>query len=584
MSTPQTNGSGGSVPPSPQPSSSPASEVTPIEQPAVSSQTLLVAGGVGVLAAAAAYMLYRGQQAPPPQLLWTTEELARCTRDSVPPKRVACVNVPPRLQSVLQESVKVWLRVPTTVELDFVTVTFFADDTDDTVTTLPGVVREATAFAYAELRTRAERGTGDDACPAVPDCVLVYRTVVQLNGELVDPFQTPLDLIRRANGQLFKERHCVGFTVDGRGVEVLEYDVHGVIDVRRRPPLTLEKSLSSVELLRQCCCPSTTSFAPVREGALFGGHATHEEAVPLLTPFAEGEVDHAQMEYHLDQWWRAPRTLFQRFAATLRYSRGEWGGFHPLLERSAPQTLRAALPRWVRRALRFATPNPAEAEETGGEAGQNRASSSTVVRASRPSDAVCGTFFATFLVPDNAAWIAQRDGRSEAWQQLETSAARIVEGVTGKVLSHHERSNLLVSFPYRDRLVGQCTVVGCDLTCVADHCTVLHAVEVLLAVLRMLPALGVMASRYQLLAVNVGDTTAVGPWGDLALESVLAASPSPSTPLGSRGVFPVHYDGLLPKEARLEALLGAQWPARPRETAVLKQAVCYVCDSRLDGC
>lgn len=455
----------------------------------LNQQKVLTAAGLAAIGAAVGYTLYRASQSTAPQVLFRGEDLDG-------PRRVAFVNLGHCDQELAATALSAWCPrdCPVSLQAAFPSVTFFEESNECTVTALGDVVRASTLAAYSDLTHRRDNA---------PHCVVVYRSVITLDGDCVDLMESNARTLQRANGRLFRERHCLGFTADGRGVEVLVHDVVGQIDASRArgrwpDPADAEK-LSVARLLRGCLVPTQSTLLQYTLGrvthrlilfddGMFGGMAVSSSADAASGKRLNIQPACAGGEAAADLLWRSPFQLFCDLAAVLCVGRDEWAGVQGLLVRQ---------------------PDPVDAWSLTGIAAvisrawrQSLAAESKSAVAARAPPAIPVPLTAHFFI---VAAVSGTVG-SAARAMLDRATADIVAFVLGKGAMANAERDASVRQDGAPALTahiaahGSDTCIVVDLSAVQSMCSVMHARSITSHLTSVLSALLLPIRRVALLA------------------------------------------------------------------------------------
>ncbi|CCW66129.1 unnamed protein product [Phytomonas sp. Hart1] len=316
------------------------------------------AAGMGAIAAVIAHHFIRNPRQYIPQVLWKPGHSY--------PIDLVCVNMSEEVQVLFQDAIALWLDLGRDVQLRFLTITFFEENTTPGFDTLFGATRFATMFAHKELlrKTTADQrhGKNNPGRISALGCVY-YQSTIRVNDEVVELQDCDAGILQRLNGKRFQERHAAGFTLDGEGIVVRTYDVEGVLDttraLRRWGPIGL-KDVSLEDALRYSSVPSYTSFDPTTHSLKTDCHGI------LCTPVGRHTPTHNRMAserlFHFyyacsneaseafggnandaktsltTLLWRSPFFLFSECSILLRYSCLELDGYERLLKPVIPQT------------------------------------------------------------------------------------------------------------------------------------------------------------------------------------------------------------------------------------------------------
>lgn len=457
--------------------------------------------------------LYRAQQEAVPQILFPEgvgEDAG--TSPGCPTKRIVFVNLSAANQRLAAEAMKSWFpdedrSAP--IKCSYEHVTFFDETNDETVNNLRDAVRYEALTAFAELRSRSS----DVAC------VAVYRSAVALNDEAVELMDRNARTLQRAHGKAFHERHCLAFTVDGKGAEVLVHDVVGVIDATlwscQRDDA---EKLSIAEVLRRCCVATrdTLEQHSLRHGGLglfnfesptdashvqAAASTAHSPTLPLYrddtAAFAAAAGGEAAADatasspalHNAERFlWRSPLTLFADFAAVVRLGRRQYGGVRQLAARQ-PEPTDAPGARILRTVMR-------KLRDVFSQRGAPQCVEDAPVVVRPPLSA---RFYAAFFVEGTM------DRETEALLSCQVRSL-VVHYVGGQVFwdGAPNIDTHLASFLFTVRESGK-TCVVVDLTAVEGLCSVLQAHLVAAKVATVLSAVGAPLVSWTLYASNVSE-------------------------------------------------------------------------------
>ncbi|ORC90460.1 uncharacterized protein TM35_000082580 [Trypanosoma theileri] len=332
------------------------------EPPLSKSQRFFVGLGISGMAAYIIYSIYRSGSRGPPQLLWgalpkTKENGDRLLSQvglekNMARPTLAMVNFPKEMRGRFERSFHPLID-SAELHLVYASVVFYHDTMEIKPSNLAAVVREEVLAAFDNL--------GGTPCA-------VYRSALVVDDECVNPFWSVSEAMKATQGHTFFERHCIGYTVDGRRVETIFHDIHGTVNAATvtgdnnnhnnnssgssisgggrcasavaaliPPTAKLDLYISEVEdALRRCFGATTNTFAKNREGYLetLERRALSGSTKSMQGPYAES----------IDVLWLSPVPLFAMFAVALRYSRVEFDGWRLLAE---PNNDSGMIPRWL---------------------------------------------------------------------------------------------------------------------------------------------------------------------------------------------------------------------------------------------
>nr|CCC94127.1 conserved hypothetical protein [Trypanosoma congolense IL3000] len=285
-------------------------------------KAFLVGTGILCMGAFTLFSVWCSGNRGSPQILWDAEgcrmrdatdcivlELPAAGRSSK--LKLALVNFPESLGEQFRRCVRPLIDA---VEVDFVDVPviFYHEATELTPSNVVAVVRQEVRAAFDELQRTP--------------CV-VYRSAVAVDDESVNPFWTPSQTLEALRGRTFHEQHCIGYTVDGSRVEVLEHDVHGEISPTASATALSDswrsyRVVSVEEALRHCFCATPRTFSAWTNKS--------QKHFKNLKPHAETVLKEVPCSSAFRELWLCPRPLFAMFGAALRFSRVEFDGWNHL--------------------------------------------------------------------------------------------------------------------------------------------------------------------------------------------------------------------------------------------------------------
>ncbi|EAN78466.1 hypothetical protein, conserved [Trypanosoma brucei brucei TREU927] len=318
-------------------------------------ESFVVGMGILCMGAFTIYSAWRSSSRGSPQLLWGGEGRrllnggenttlgATGAKTNFKPKLVL-VNFPRKLRGQLQHCLSPLVSTDE-VELVDAPVVFYHEATELTAGNVASVVRREVLAAFDEL----ER---------IP-CV-VYHSAIAVDGGALDPFWSARRAVDASRGRAFHECHCIGYTVDGSRVEVLEHDVHGKVastlsEEAFACPGTAHGLSGVSEALRHHFSVTPDTFSTQRTECL--DHGKHFK--PCTSHYPSG----GSCSSAVRTLWLSAAPLFSMFAAALRFSRPEFDGWHYLSERRTGSQL---LP-WLRNVLKWGKPKGERPVEGGHE-------------------------------------------------------------------------------------------------------------------------------------------------------------------------------------------------------------------------
>lgn len=327
-----------------------------------SQQKLIAAAGVALIGAYIGYTLTQSYRGEAPQALWahTAKSATSNAHQPTALPHIAFVNLHDDVRPAAREGLRAWLSLTDEVHATFPTVMFVEEAETSSFAEISGDVRRATLFAHAELLSSptAHRTAAAKAPSAVsaPQCTVVYRCVTEVEGQPLEDWDVEAPALRRWHGKPFQQRHCLGFTVDGRTATVLLQDVSGVLHtVRSQAPTSPIKTAlhDGAALLKECGVPSSTTFqnwwppSPSRS-APSPSSLLSMETTAAAAPTAE-KVDalklFARNGRHASLW-RGPFALFSLLGAVLRYNRDDAAIYPRLLTRRPAAPFAAGSAWW----------------------------------------------------------------------------------------------------------------------------------------------------------------------------------------------------------------------------------------------
>ncbi|KPI86863.1 hypothetical protein ABL78_4053 [Leptomonas seymouri] len=337
-------------------------------------QKIAVALGVAAIGGYIGYTLVQSYRGEPPQAIWThTTEANASVSTAIP--HVAFVNLHEELRPSAREGLQGWLDLDSEVQLTFPTVMFVEEDETSTLADIASNVRRATLFAHSELREthEHEKRFSSPAQQLRQLCTVVYRTVIEVEGQPLEDWDVDASALRKWHSKPFTQRHCLGFTVDGRSVTLLMQDVEGVFHTSKLVSDVAKLSKSAVQhngaaLLRECEAPSTATF-----GRWWPPAVTYAAASASMMSFDSSTKNDDKADVlksfecsgHPSSLWRGPFSLFSLLGTVLRYNRPDAAVYPTLLSRTAhmptppnaPHGLWSAVKGWPLRLSFFLLPH-----------------------------------------------------------------------------------------------------------------------------------------------------------------------------------------------------------------------------------
>ncbi|EKF32580.1 hypothetical protein MOQ_003565 [Trypanosoma cruzi marinkellei] len=285
---------------------------------------IIVGIGISSIAAYVIYAMYRGSRRGPPQLFWTTPsakksrppsnshgKMGNDADDHVMRPSLTLVNFPKQMWGWFERSLRPLINAEE-LELRDARVVFFHDITEITPNNLEAVVRQEVLLAFEDLK-----GT---------PCA-VYRSVVAVNGEPINPFWGAEEAVKASQGRALLERHCIGYTVDGGRVEILSHDTEGMVGAVNdfSAPMKTDLHVDDVDdALRRCFCANARTFSLGNEKRwdAMGDFSSRDPGKCISGPYARS----------FGVFWLSPVPLFAMLGAALRYSCAEFDGWRRLSE------------------------------------------------------------------------------------------------------------------------------------------------------------------------------------------------------------------------------------------------------------
>ncbi|KPA76849.1 hypothetical protein ABB37_07647 [Leptomonas pyrrhocoris] len=325
-----------------------------------SRQKLAVVLGVAAIGTYIGYTLVQSYKGETPQAIWTNTTKTNASASSTATPQIAIVNLPEEVRPIAREGLQGWLDVHNEVQLTFPTVMLVEEEETSTLADIGGGVRRATLYAHKELheaRQKQKSSSSSSTQTPPPLCTVVYRTIIEVEGQTLEDWDVDASGLRKWHQKAFTQRHCLGFTVDGRNVTLLTQDVEGIF---RTGEFVSAAKHSGATLLRECRAPSTATFRRWWPSA-----ATRTTASASMLSFdsSKRKDDRAdalkafERSGRLAALWRDPFSLFSLLGTVLRYNRPEAAVFPALLSPNAvrpnspntPNRLWRVVGEWPRR-------------------------------------------------------------------------------------------------------------------------------------------------------------------------------------------------------------------------------------------
>ncbi|KAG8345673.1 hypothetical protein TRVL_03492 [Trypanosoma vivax] len=239
---------------------------------------------------------------------------------------LALVNFPPELSALFEYCFRS-LVTSDEVEILHSSVVFYDEVVQLTPHNIESVLHREVLDAFTELHQ----------C----HCAM-YRSVLVIDDEVIDPFLTPSQAVSTLKGRAFHERHCLGFTVDGSRVEILVHDVHGRVGtsswVAPRGCGAEYPAREVVTALRERFRATTrTFFTSGYSYSTLGSFPSSVYAKQHSCPYSNC----------FRSIWLGPAPLFALFAAAVRFGRTEFDGWRRLaMPREVPAIWTPLLSAW----------------------------------------------------------------------------------------------------------------------------------------------------------------------------------------------------------------------------------------------